>query len=464
MYFKNIYENGLAHASYIVGCQKSETAIVIDPKRDIETYIEIAEQEKLDITHIVETHIHADFLSGSRELAEATGAEILLSDEGPQEWQYQFDHTGLKNGDEFQVGHLKFNVLHTPGHTPEHISLLLTDTQTADEPVMVFTGDFVFVGDVGRPDLLEKAAGMTGTQRAGAEQMFESLQKFARLPDFIQVWPAHGAGSACGKALGAVPSSTVGYEKKFNWAFGTMDKNEFIELLLDGQPEPPRYFAMMKKLNKQGPDVLGGLPHPARLTLNQFKKAIQQEVAIVDTRDKFAFAGGHIKNSINIQANKSFSTWAGWVLDYEKPFILIADDDKINDLTRRLLRIGLDKIHGYMADIQAWSNAEHELETVDQATIEQVDREKPQILDVRGWNEFVQGHIPGAINIHAGYLENESQKLPNNQKIVVHCVSGDRSSFAIGILKRLGINNVSNLTGGISAWEYAGKPLQKGAA
>ena len=464
MFFKNIYEKGLAQASYILGCQKTGNAIVIDPKRDIDTFLEIAEQENLNITHIAETHIHADFLSGSLELQAKTGAEILLSDEGPPEWQYQFEHTGLKDGHVFKVGNLKFEVLHTPGHTPEHISLVLTDTMTADAPVMVFTGDFVFVGDIGRPDLLEKAAGLTGTQITGAEQMFESLKKFSALPVFVQVWPAHGAGSACGKALGAVPSSTVGYEKKFNWAFRITDKNLFIQTLLEGQPEPPKYFAMMKKMNKQGPAILGGIPHPARLSLKQFEKALEVNMTIIDTRDKFAYAGGHIKSSINIQANNSFTTWAGWALDYDQPFVLIADDDKIEHLTRALLRIGLDQMHGYLADIQTWSSAGHELDTVDQATIDQISEEKTQILDVREHNEFLQGHIPGALNIHAGYLDKQVNKIPKDQKLVVHCLSGDRSSYAIGILRRLGINRVVNLTGGFAAWEHAGRPIEKGAA
>ena len=236
MFFQNIYEKGLAQASYLIGCQKTGEAIVIDPRRDIDVYLEIAEREKLKITKITETHIHADFLSGTRELAAVTNAEILLSDEGGKDWEYQFSHTGLKDGSVFKVGNLKFEVLHTPGHTPEHISFLLTDTAASNKPIMIFTGDFVFVGDIGRPDLLEKAAGIEGTRIVGAKQMFQSLNKFKALPDYVQVWPGHGAGSACGKALGAVPSSTVGYEKLVNWAFQIDDEEKFVDTLLDGQP------------------------------------------------------------------------------------------------------------------------------------------------------------------------------------------------------------------------------------
>jgi len=219
MYFQHVYDKSLAQASYFIGCQKAGVAAVIDPKRDVDTYIEIAKANNMKITHILETHIHADFLSGSRELAKLTGAGMYLSDEGGETWQYEFPHIGLKDGDQIKLGNLLFDIQHTPGHTPESISFLLTDTPAINKPVMLFTGDFVFVGDIGRPDLLEKAAGMKGTQDIGAKQMYESIKKFEVLPDYIQVWPGHGAGSACGKALGAVPSSTVGYEKLRNWAF-----------------------------------------------------------------------------------------------------------------------------------------------------------------------------------------------------------------------------------------------------
>src|SRR5690606_44763 len=223
MYFQHIYDKSLAQASYFIGCQKAGVAAVIDAKRDVDTYLDIAKANNMKITHILETHIHADFLAGSRELAALTGAELYLSAEGGEGWTYEFPHHGLKDGDEIKLGNLIFKVLHTPGHTPESISFLLTDTPASMEPVMIFTGDFVFVGDVGRPDLLEKAAGIMGTKEEGAEQMYQSLEKFQKLPDFVQVWSAHGAGSACGKALGSVPSSTVGYEKVRNWALQFKD-------------------------------------------------------------------------------------------------------------------------------------------------------------------------------------------------------------------------------------------------
>ena len=406
MFFERVYEKGLAQASYVIGCQATREAIVIDPKRDIDTYLEIAERENLKITHVAETHIHADFLSGSLELANATGAKIYLSNEGGIDWQYQFDHTGLNDDDEIKIGNIKLRVMHTPGHTPEHISFILTDTPASPEPVMIFTGDFVFVGDVGRPDLLEKAAGIEGTMIEGAKQMFNSIKKFKSLPDHLQVWPAHGAGSACGKALGAVPGSTVGYEKLSNWALKIEDQDTFINTLLEGQPEPPKYFAMMKRLNKLGPKILGSIPHPARLSVNKFKESVDKGCRIIDTRDKLSFAGGHIPGSLNIQDNNSFSTWAGWMLDYENPFILIAPEQRIDTLNRELIRIGTDNLAGYVSDLDRLEAAGLTLETLNLINPSELQENilDYKLIDVRSYTEYNVSHIPGSINIHTGFL------------------------------------------------------------
>jgi len=319
MFFQHVYDKSLAQASYVIGCQKTGEAIVIDAKRDIDTYLDIANQNNLKITHVTETHIHADFLAGTREIAAVTGAKMYLSDEGGPDWSYEFDHIGLKDGDNIKVGNLNLEVIHTPGHTPESISFLLTDNPATREPVMLFTGDFVFVGDIGRPDLLEKAAGLKGTQDKGAEDMYKSIKKFSNLPPYLQVWPGHGAGSACGKALGAVPSTTVGYELIRNWAFQYEDnKKGFVDYLLEGQPEPPKYFAMMKKLNKVDRPLLTAVPKHKKLSPAEFKVAYDKGVKVIDARDKAKFAEGHIPNTIHIQGNNSFSTWAGWVLNYEE--------------------------------------------------------------------------------------------------------------------------------------------------
>src|SRR3546814_170645 len=313
MFFQQVYDKSLSQASYVIGCQAKGEAMVIDPRRDIDIYLEVARQNNLRITHIAETHIHADFLCGSRELAAVTGAGVLLYDEGGGDWQYEFPHRGLRHGDIISVGNLTFEVLHTPGHTPESISFLLTDHPASDKPVMIFTGDFVFVGDIGRPDLLEKAAGIMGTQEKGAKQMYRSIQGFTELSEYLQIWPGHGAGSACGKALGSVPVSTVGYEKIRNWAFQYEGREEgFVNYLLEGQPEPPRYFAMMKQLNKVSRPLLTEVPIYPKLTKDQFLRAYRNGLKVIDTRNKVIFAKGFIPGSLNIQGNNSFPTWMGW--------------------------------------------------------------------------------------------------------------------------------------------------------
>lgn len=363
MFFQHIYDKSLAQASYFIGCQKAGVAAVIDPKRDVDTYLEIAKANNMTITHIFETHIHADFLAGSRELAKLTGAEMYLSDEGGEGWEYEFKHHGLKDGDEVKIGNLTIEVLHTPGHTPESISFLLTDNPATKEPVMLFTGDFVFVGDIGRPDLLEKAAGLTGTMDAGAKEMYKSINKFSSLPEYIQVWPGHGAGSACGKALGAVPSTTVGYEKVRNWAFQYQnDEKGFVQYLLADQPEPPKYFAMMKSLNKIDRPLLTEVPTLKKLSAADLKDAMAKGMKVLDARDKVEFAAGFIPETMNIQGNNSFATWAGWFLKYDEQFIILADESKLDDLTRKLMRIGLDNIYGYVPSTSVWTEAGGKLE------------------------------------------------------------------------------------------------------
>lgn len=457
MFFKQIYEPGLAHASYMVGCQKTGTVMVIDAKRDVDTYIEIAQQERLRITHLTETHIHADFLSGTRELAMLTGAEMLLSDEGGEEWLYEFPHTGLKHGNVFMVGNIKVEVVHTPGHTPEHISFFVTDTPAiADVPIMMFTGDFVFVGDVGRPDLLEKAAGYKGTMEIGARQLWTSLAAFRALPDHIQVHPAHGAGSACGKALGAIPSSTVGYEKLVNWALRHTNEEEFVQELLSGQPEPPYYFAHMKRLNKVDRPLLTSVPELKQLSLSDIDDALANNQLVVDTRSKVSFAGGHIPNTINIQDNKAFSTWAGWMLNYNEPFTVIAPLERTNEIMRKLMRIGLDSVRGVIEDVTIWTEAGRDLSIVPQIDLNELkqryDHENVFVIDVRGATEHAEGHIPGATNIHAGYLPKHYAEIPKDKVVVISCQSGDRSSIATSMLLRAGFTNVVNFPLGYAGW------------
>ncbi len=462
MFFQHIYDKSLAQASYLIGCQAKGEAIVIDAKRDIDTYLQIAKENNLTITHVTETHIHADFLSGSRELSEVTGAKVYLSDEGGEDWQYQFPHIGLTNGDTIKVGNLTLKVIHTPGHTPESISFLLTDHSATDEPVMIFTGDFVFVGDIGRPDLLEKAAGITGTQEKGAKEMFHSVQNFSKLPEFIQVWPGHGAGSACGKALGAVPSSTVGYEKIRNWAFQYEEDEEgFVEYLLEGQPEPPKYFAMMKKLNKVERPLLTEVPKHPKLSKEEFLKAYQSGVKIIDTRNKVDFADGFIPNSINIQGNNPFSTWMGWIVNYSEPFILVAQEEQMEDLTRKLMRIGMDQMMGYIDDVES---LEFELQTADIIDIEDfksyLNRDDIQVVDVRNKTEYDAGRIENAENVFVGTLVDNLDKISREKPIVIHCQSGDRAAVAYSLLKKNGFEKVKNFSGGMKEWIEKANPIK----
>lgn len=465
MFFQHIFESSLAHSSYLIGCQAKGVAMVIDPKRDVDTYLEIAAKNNLKITHIAETHIHADYLSGTLELAELTDAQCYLSDEGGKDWQYEFPHIGLKDGDQIHLGNLIFKVLHTPGHTPESLSFVLIDTPATMDPVMIFTGDFVFVGDIGRPDLLENAAGLIGTKEIGAQQMFKSLQHFLTLPDYIQVWPAHGAGSACGKALGAVPSSTVGYERIRNWALQYQNNESgFITELLEGQPEPPRYFAQMKKLNKIKRPLQTSVPQYPKLSTAEFNKLYQAGTTIIDTRHKFDFAKGYLPGSINIQHNRTFNTWAGWILDYTKPFVLIMDENEKEEIARKLMRIGLDHVAGYIT-----------LETIPQLGIplEQqqligfqemnavLENPNVQILDVRNTAEFTAGHLPHATHLFVGTIEDNLDKIDRTKELYLHCQSGDRATIAASILAKNEIKDIKIYSASINDWIAKGGILVK---
>lgn len=464
MFFQHIYDKTLAQASYFIGCQKAGVAAVIDPKRDVDTYLEIAKQNNMKITHVLETHIHADFLTGSRELNALTGADLYLSDEGGPGWEYEFDHIGLKDGSSFMVGNLRIDVLHTPGHTPESISFLLTDTPASPEPVMFFTGDFVFVGDIGRPDLLEKAAGMTGTMDAGAHEMYKSIKKFSDLPDYIQVWPGHGAGSACGKALGAVPSTTVGYEKVRNWAFRfASDEKGFVNFLLEDQPEPPKYFAMMKKLNKVDRPLLTSVPKLKQLSNAEMTDAMSKGIKLIDARVKTEFAKGYIPGSINIQGNNSFATWAGWFLSYDEPFMLLSDEFQLDDLTRKLMRIGLDNIMGYVASTDAYVQAGGKLDTVKVIDIDTFKKimEEPnvQVVDLRAATEFKSGHVKNADHVFIGTLLKNLDKVSKDKKVVIHCQGGDRSTIGYSLLAREGYYNVLNYSASMNEWIALGNPV-----
>ena len=474
MLLKRLYDANLAQASYLVGCQATGEALVIDPNRDVEQYQRAAKDEGLRVTHVTETHIHADFVSGSRELAATADATLLLSGEGGPDWQYAFASesgaTLLHDGDHFMVGNLRFEVLHTPGHTPEHLTFLVTDTPATDRPMGAFTGDFVFVGDVGRPDLLERAAKVAGTMESSARTLYRSLQRFAMQPDYLQLFPGHGAGSACGKALGAVPSTTLGYEKIANWAFGTGGEAEFVRAVLDGQPEPPAYFATMKRINREGPTMLNGVRRPARLDAATLRARVADGHRIVDTRPADKFAAAHVPGTINIPLNKSFTTWAGALLSYDAAFSIIGDEQCpgcIDEAARALAMIGLDHLDGYYdgSAVTPQASDERNSATIPQITPQtlrtRLSSRDVQVVDVRGASEWSAGHIPDVPNIPLGQLESSLSRLSLDKPIVVQCQSGARSSIAASILQAHGATDVSNLVGGYAAWVAAGLPSER---
>ncbi|CAN5745155.1 MBL fold metallo-hydrolase [soil metagenome] len=466
MILKRFYDDKLAQASYLVGCPAMGEALVVDPNRDVEQYVAAAEAENLRISHITETHIHADFVSGGRELAKRIGGKLYLSDEGDANWKYAFapehDAVLLKDGHSFNVGNVHIDVLHTPGHTPEHISFVVTDTAGADMPMGVFTGDFIFVGDVGRPDLLEKAAKYAGTMEQGARVLHASLQKFKQaLPDYVQLWPGHGAGSACGKALGAVPQTTLGYEKLFNWGLATESEADFVRAVLAGQPEPPMYFAEMKRINKEGPRVLGGFRRPQRLPEDRMEMLLQQGATVVDTRPASEFAAGHIPGTLNIPLGRSFTTWAGSVLPYDQAFYLIVEDTSgavVEEIVRDLAMIGLEGVGGCFSAsvVQEWIQENRAGQGVPEVSADQLvsllATDAVELIDVRNSSEWEAGHISGSRNLPLGRLPEMLEHISRDKPLVVHCQSGGRAGVAIGLLQAKGFGNVSHLTGDFAGW------------
>ncbi len=474
MLLQRLHDPKLAQASYLIGCASAREAIVIDPTRDAEQYLAAAAGLGLRIRHVTETHIHADFVSGSRELVERTGAALYLSDEGGDDWRYDYGPaagaTLLHEGDEISVGSVRLRALHTPGHTPEHLTFLVTDGASATEPIAAVTGDFVFVGDVGRPDLLERAARVAGTMEAAARQLFRSLQRFAALPDYLQIWPGHGAGSACGKALGAVPQSTLGYERRFNWAFAVRDEDEFVRAVLAGQPDPPRYFAEMKRINRDGPRVLGAIALPPRLDVDGLASALASGATVVDTRPARDFVARAVPGTINIPAGRAFTGWAGWLLPYDRDFYLLAHGGPASgaeDQVRDLAGIGLDRVAGYAVTdvIDAWGASGRRLLAIPGIEARELAgallADAVAVIDVRGRSEWLAGHLPGAVNVPLGELEHRLDTLPRGRPLVVHCHTGARAAIAASVLHARGRADVRLYGGGYAEWSAAGHPTEK---
>ncbi|HEV8357162.1 MAG TPA: rhodanese-like domain-containing protein [Gemmatimonadales bacterium] len=472
MHFQRFYDDQLAQASYLIGCGATGTAVVVDSNRRTDDYIAAAEAEGLRIVGVTETHIHADFVSGSRELAARTGATLYVSGCGPPEWQYEFRHEPgvvlLADRDTFRVGNVELRAVHTPGHTPEHLSFFVTDAAGAHEPMGIVTGDFVFVGDVGRPDLLETAAQVSGSAEAGARQLFRSLAWFKTLPDHLQIWPGHGAGSACGKGLSAVPQSTVGYERRFNWAFGVAGEAEFMRMVLLGQPEPPRYFAEMKRVNRAGPRLLGALALPERVAEHRIRSILASGAVLVDTRPAPEFAAGHIPGTLSLPFNRSFPTWAGALLSYDRDLYLLVDSPRpalLHQVLQSLVMIGLDRVRGYFGPqaLELWESEGGALGRVEQLSIAELAarRNGMMVLDVRGRTEWDAGHIPGAVLIPLAELSGRLAEVPADRPVAVHCQSGSRSAIAASLLGAGGRRGVVNVAGGFGAWVQGGLPVER---
>ncbi len=466
MFFRQIFDPKLAQYSYMVGCQKTGETVVIDPMRDVQQYYDIAEQEKLTITAGADTHIHADYISGLRELAER-GVKVYASDEGDADWKYEwllnskYKYELLKDGSTFMIGNIELKAIHTPGHTPEHLIFSVTDRGGgADKPMGIATGDFVFVGDVGRPDLLESAAGMKDVMKPSARTLYKSLEKFKSLPEYMQVWPGHGAGSACGKALGAVPKSTVGYELNFNASLKEASSEEnFVNFILEGQPEPPLYFKQMKRDNKMGPPVLGGLPVPERTDTSRLRDfENNREVALIDTRGREAFMNGHLKGAIFSPLDKQFNTIAGSYITEEQPIYLVIDEENLVEAVRDLINVGLDNIKGYIpvAEYEKWLAENNAAVSIPHLHFEQ-DGDKLlsddiHVLDVRKASEFSEGHLEGAQNIpHTRLLERINEVDSGGKTVYVHCSAGGRSAVAAALVQRFG-HDVAYVDGEFDEW------------
>jgi hydroxyacylglutathione hydrolase len=453
--FETVRTDGLAHLSYLIGDRSSGRATVIDPRRDVDVYLELARRHRLTITHAVETHIHADFVSGSRELAACTGtARVYVSAEGGA--RYGFAHEPLRDGARLELGAVTLTAVHTPGHTPEHMAYLATEK---GRPWGFFSGDFLFAGSVGRPDLL--GAGQTpGLARA----LFRSLRTtLTPLPDELPLYPAHGAGSPCGANIGD-RQSTVGHERRHNPALQFTDESAFVDWVLRTAPPMPRYYPRMKRVNAQGPEVLNGLPAVEWLGPAAFRRRLAAgDVQLIDNRTMLGFGGGHVAGAWNLGPRAELSLWAGWMLDPEKPIALVLGrDGDLPEVLRQLLRVGFTRFAGCLeGGMNAWGTAGLPVQGLAQLPVQELNRRLPprdfQLLDVRTSHEWDQGHVPGARYLFLGELPQKLKDLDQDKPVVVYCASGYRSSLAASILQAGGIT-AANVPGGYQAWAAAGFP------
>lgn len=461
MYFKQFYLGCLAHASYLIG--SNGEAAVVDPQRDVDQYIEEASARGLKIKYVLETHLHADFVSGHRELAARTGAEIVFGHRAGAE----FPHRAVRDGEELRVGNVVLLALETPGHTPEGISWVVIDEADPSASRKVLTGDTLFIGDVGRPDLVG-SKGYTAEQMAG--MLYDSLHgKLLTLDDEVEIYPAHGAGSACGRNIGKETSSTIGLQRRTNYALRPMPREEFIKLMTSDLPEAPSYFSMDAEINRRGAGMLAEITAPP-LTAQEVNKRMQQGAVVLDVRESTSFANGHLPGSLNIGLKGNYASWSGSLIKPSDSLILVGDGkDEIDEAVTRLARVGLENVAGYLdGGILAWHSAGLELETTPQISVDElraqltIDGRKLQIVDVRAPGEFSSGHLPGAKNLPLPELERRFEReLDPSQPTAVVCAGGYRSAAAASILQRHGFQSLYNIIGGTSAWVSAGYETER---
>ena len=455
MYFKQFYLGCLAHASYLIGSEGE--AAVVDPQRDVDQYIKEAEAQNFKIKYVIETHLHADFVSGHQELAKRTGAQIVFG----QKAGATFPHLPVKDGDELQVGSIRLRVMETPGHTPESISILIDDPANFDEPMKVLTGDTLFIGDVGRPDLAG-ARGYTAEQMA--DMLYDSLhEKLLTLDDSIEVYPAHGAGSMCGRNISNETSSTIGEQRKFNYALKPMSKETFVKMMTTDLPEVPAYFPKDAEINRSGAATLTELPRPQELTPQAINKLAQAGTLILDVRTAVQFGGGHIPGAINLSLNGQFAAWAGSLIPIGTPIVLVAEEiSQVDEAVTRLARVGIESVRGYLSGgMYAWDRAGFATATIAQMPVDELHEQLKenadlQIIDVRRPAEFQSGHIPCAANFELSHLQENFSQLDPKRTAAVLCAGGYRSIAAASILARHGFKQIFNVVGGTSAWINAG--------
>ena len=462
MYFKQFYLGCLAHASYVIGSEGE--AAVVDPQRDVDQYLEDAEKHNLKIKYVIETHLHADFVSGHRELAARTGAEIVFGAKAGAE----FPHRAVSEGDELKVGDIILRVLETPGHTPESISILVINPAVSDEPQKILTGDCLFVGDVGRPDL---AGGKGYTPQMMAGMMYDTLhEKLLKLPDETEVYPAHGAGSMCGKNMSKETWSTIGQQRKVNYALKPMPRDEFVRMMTDQMPPAPAYFAKDAEVNRSGAHALADLSRPAALSAVEVAQLAGQGYLILDVRSAADFGAAHVPGALNIGLGGQFAIWAGVLIEMGTPIVIVAEsDEKVDEAVMRLARVGIETARGYLrGGMSSWREAGLEMAHVPQITVGELhdllEKESDvQVLDVRRPTEYEGGHVPNAVHSELSTLDQQSPQLPLDQSrpTALICAGGYRSSAATSILEQRGFTNLLNVTGGTNAWIAAGYPVEK---